>query len=180
MHFEIAHEIAAAVDAVELAMMAPELGPRIGRAVESLESIELCAHELAEGAFARVWRFQGRTPFRVLRPFRIRRDMMVWDEHASYRLDAHEGTWLIVPRGETAADAPWRAHFHAEGRYWLEPLDGGRTLRRVEGDIGVHFKLVGAIVERVAVGEIRRTYAAEAALLGELCAVGVLAGVPAA
>ena len=75
----------------------------------------------------------------------------------------------MVPRGEDAGDAPWRRHFSSEGSYHLEPLEDGRTRRTVRGEMAIHLKLIGKVVERIAVAELRKAYDAEAEALRTLC-----------
>ena len=55
-----------------------------------------------------------------------------------------------------------------KGEYQLDPLADGRTRRTVRGDIRVDLKVIGPVVERIAVAELRRAFAAEALALGSL------------
>jgi hypothetical protein len=41
----------------------------------------------------------------------------------------------------------------------------------VSGDLAIHLRLIGPIVERIAVGELRRAYDAEALALRKLCSL---------
>jgi hypothetical protein len=171
VHYEIKHEFDAPLDAIELAVMSPDLGPMLGHHLGSLESVEALWHELCAREFRRVWRFQAKAPLKILKSYGIAREMMTWDEHATYCLDEHVAKWYVVPRGQTALDAPWRKHFRAAGSYHLEPISDGRTRRTVVGDLEVRLKGLGAIVERVAVLELRKAYDAEAEALRSLCAL---------
>lgn len=169
VHFSISHELDAPLDALELAILSPDLGPLLGDAMESLASVETRTHEVDGDRFHRVWRFQARAPLKALRGFSVTKEMMVWDERWTYRRSHHEATWSIWPRPDVEAEAPWRRHFQAEGKYHLDPLSDGRTRRTVSGDLKVALKVVGPLVERMALKELKRAYAEEAKLLLELC-----------
>jgi hypothetical protein len=171
VHFSIVHEFDARLDAIELAMMSPELGPLLGDILPSLESVQATEHHVDENEFRRVWRFQARAPLKILSGYNITRDMMTWDEHSVYRRRDHTAAWYVIPRAESSPDAAWRKHFGAEGSYQLDPLSDGRTRRTVTGDIAVNLKLIGALVERIAVGELRKAYDAEASALRRLCSL---------
>jgi hypothetical protein len=172
VQFEIIHEFDAPLDAIELAMMSPDLAPRLLERMASLESVQPVKHDIDEREFRRVWRFQARAPLKILEGYNVTRDMMTWDEHSVYRLDEHRADWFVVPRGDAALDAPWRKHFSASGRYRLEPLPDGCTRRVVNGELTIHLKLIGAMVERIAMSEVRRTYDAEADALRALSSLG--------
>jgi len=171
MRFTIQHELDAPLDAIELAMMSPDLGPMLGHNFDSLESVQAIEHTLAATTFTRVWRFQARAPLKLLRNYRVSREMMTWDEHSTYQREARRADWCVFPGGDTDPQAPWRRHFSAEGSYRLDALDGGRTQRTVEGDLSVHLKLIGRMVERIALERLREAYAAEANALRMLCAL---------
>ena len=116
MRFEFSHEFDAPLDSLELALMSPDLGSSLARSMDSIESIRVVEHQLAAGIFRRTWRFQGRAPLKLLSGHEVTRDMMTWDEHATYRLGEHSGEWHVVPRPGVDPDATWRRHFRAKGR----------------------------------------------------------------
>ena len=64
----------------------------------------------------------------------------------------------------------YRRYFRAKGTYVLAPMPDGRTRRTVSGDleIVVPVPMLGSIVERVALSEVRKTYDAEAETLRKL------------
>lgn len=172
MRFEITHELDAPLDALELALMSPDFGPLMVDALVSIESVEPRDHTVEDGSFHRVWRYQAKAPLKVLSSKNITRDMMRWDEEWTYRLDDHAATWKVVPRPDVDMDAPWRERFVAEGTYRLDPLADGRTRRTVQGHLTVPLRLVGTLVERVALKELRRAYDAEVGVLQQLCSLG--------
>ena len=169
MQFTIHHDIDAPLDAIELAMMSPDLGPLMGHNFAALESVQAVEHEVADNTFSRVWRFQAKAPLKVLRAYDISRDMMSWEEHSSYTRATHCATWHVYPLGDTDPEAPWRRHFHASGRYQLTTLSGGRTRRTVSGELSVRLRLVGNVVERAAIKRLHDAYEAEANALRMLC-----------
>jgi len=171
VQFEISHEIDAPLDVVELALMSPYLGRMLATRFAALESVAPIEHGVQAREFKRVWRFQVKPPLKVLEGRRIPRELLNWDDHATYRLDEHRGEWHVVPRGEADPDAAWRKRFRAEGTYHLEPLSDGRTRRTVVGDVEVKVKVVGKLVERIALVELKRAYEAEADALRSLCAL---------
>ncbi|HSN97485.1 MAG TPA: DUF2505 family protein [Candidatus Nanopelagicales bacterium] len=178
MRFTICHELDAPLDAVELALLSPELGPRLGRKVASLESVVTVEHAIEGGEMRRVLRFQASAPLPIFRGRELSREAMAWEETSTYRLTEHASTWSVAPlgfrgggrRGEGggAGEEPWRRYFRSEGTYRLEPLPGGRTRRCVEGSLEVRVPVLGPLVERMAMTEVRRTYDAEADTLREL------------
>jgi len=171
LQFEFRHEFDAPRDVLELALMSPELGPLLGGAHDMLESVHTTEHNVSEGQFHRTWRFQAKAPMKILSSHNITRDMMLWDERYSYRLQDHSGTWHVIPRAGIDPDAPWRKHFRAEGSYHLESLENGRTRRTVQGNIMIELKVIGRVVERIAVAELRKAYEAEADALRSLCSL---------
>jgi hypothetical protein len=169
MQFEISHEFDAPLDAIELAMMSPELGPLLARNMGNLESVQAVEHAVGEGEFRRVWRFQARSPLKVLEAYNLTREMMIWEEHSVYQREAHTADWFVVPRPGHDPDAAWRKGFSNKGTYQLDPLSDGRTRRTVVGHFAIPLKLIGGMIERIAVAEVRKAYDAEADALRSLC-----------
>ncbi|KYF78997.1 MULTISPECIES: DUF2505 domain-containing protein [Sorangium] len=162
MHFTISHDLDAPLDAVELAVLSPELGPRLATRVASLESVVTVEHALREGELLRVLRFQASAPLPIFASYPVAKDAMSWEERSTYRLSDHAATWQVSPKEQ------WRSYFRSAGTYRLERLPEGRTRRRVQGDIEIRLRLLGPLVERLALAEVQRTYDAEADTLREL------------
>ncbi len=162
MHFTICHELDAPLDAVELAVLSPELGPRLASKVAALESVVTVEHTLRDGELLRVLRFQASAPLPIFRGYVVARDAMSWEEHSTYRLSDHASTWRVTPKEQ------WRQYFRSAGTYRLERLPEGRTRRRVDGEIDIRLRVIGPVVERLALAEVQKTYDAEADTLREL------------
>ncbi|MBM4356650.1 MAG: DUF2505 family protein [Deltaproteobacteria bacterium] len=171
MHFEISHEFDAPLDVVELALMSPDLGRLLADRFAQMESVEPIEHVVDGRQFRRVWRFQAKVPLKALQGYRVPRDLLNWDEHSSYRLDDHSGQWNVVPRADANPDAAWRKRFRAAGTSHLAPLEDGRTRRTVVGELEVSVKVVGSVLERGVLLELRKAYDAEADALRALCAL---------
>lgn len=165
MHFEIHHDFDAPLDAIELAVLSPDTGPRLCRALSpTVASIETRRHELEDGELRRVLRFQASAPLAIFRGVSVATEALQWEMHVTYRLASHASTWEVLPREQ------YRRYFHAHGTYQLEPMPHGRCRRTVAGDmqIGVPTLFLRKIVERMALAEVRSTYDAEARMLREL------------
>jgi len=171
VRFEITHEFDAPLDAVELAVLSPELGSMLGRSLASLaknggpkiESVETLTHVIENGELRRVLRFQASAPLALFKNRPIARDAMTWQEVSTYRLADHASRWSVAPPKED-----WRRYFRGEGTYRLEAVADGRTRRTVVGDLEIKLALLGKLAERVAVAEVRKTYDAEADTLRAL------------
>ena len=115
MQFEISHEFDAPIDAVELAIMSPELGPLLVESSDGFESVEVMTHEIGDDQFRRVWRFQARAPLKILQSYEITREMMSWEEHSTYTRANRTAEWHVVPMGDESDSAPWRGRFSSGG-----------------------------------------------------------------
>lgn len=163
MRFEITHEFDAPLDAVELAILSPELGVLMARALSPLiESIETVEHVIERGLFRRVLRFQANAPLPIFRGYDVARDAMSWEETSVYRLSEHASSWSVAPREQ------YRRYVHSSGTYQLEKAPEGRTKRRVVGEFEIKAGLLSRLIERMALKEVRKTYDAEAATLRTL------------
>ena len=165
MHFEISHELDAPVDVIELAFLSPEMGRMLALALApGIESVETVLHEVEDGELRRTLRFQASAPLSIFKGVTVARDALCWETFAFYRLADHTSTWEVKPREQ------YRRYFRASGTYHLEAIPEGRTRRVVAGDleIVVPVPMVGGLVERIALTEVRKTYDAEADTLRKL------------
>lgn len=166
MRFEITHEFDAPLDAVELAVLSPDLGVLMARALTPLiASIETIEHVIDRGVFRRVLRFQANAPLPMLRTHEVAREAMSWDETSLYRLSDHASSWSVAPREQ------YRRYMRSSGTYQLERAPDGRTKRRVVGEFEVKAGVLSRVIERMALNEVRKTYDAEAATLRILSTV---------
>jgi hypothetical protein len=163
VRFEITHELDAPLDAVELAVLSPDLGQMMAAALgANIESVETVEHVLRDGELRRVLRFQANAPLPIFRGYNVAREAMTWEELSVYNLASHCAAWSVTCREQ------WRRYFQAEGTYRLEAAPDGRTRRTVVGDINIRLGMIAPLVERMAVAEVRKTYAAEADTLRRL------------
>jgi hypothetical protein len=161
VRFEISHELDAPLDVVELAVLSPDLGPRMVRSLSMIASVETVEHEIKGGELRRVLRFHASAPLPIFKNNPIAREAMTWQELTTYRLADHSSTWTIFTKDE------WRRYFRSQGTYRLERAPDGRTRRIVMGDLEIRLSLLGPVVERMALAEVRKTYDAEAETLRE-------------
>jgi hypothetical protein len=89
-----------------------------------------------------------------------------------YRLADHQADWFVVPMGDQSPEAAWRKRFNAGGSYRLVPLADGRTRRTVVGEMAITLKMIGPVVERIAMRDVRKAYDAEADAIRSLCHLG--------
>lgn len=165
MHFEISHELDAPVDVIELAFLSPEMGRLLALALApGIESVETVLHEVEDGELRRTLRFQASAPLSIFKGVTVARDALCWETFAFYRLADHTSTWEVKPREQ------YRRYFRASGTYRLEAIPEGRTRRVVAGDLEilVPVPMIGGLVERIALTEVRKTYDAEADTLRKL------------
>ncbi len=165
MHFEISHELDAPVDVIELAFLSPDMGRLLALALApSIESVETVLHQVEDGELRRTLRFQASAPLSIFKGVTVAREALCWETFAFYRLADHTSTWEVKPREQ------YRRYFRASGTYHLEAIPEGRTRRVVAGDLEilVPVPMLGGLVERVALAEVRKTYDAEADTLRKL------------
>jgi hypothetical protein len=164
VRFEISHDFDAPLDALELAVLSPHLGQKLRDALAKtkIESVETIEHELRGGTLRRVLQFQAAAPFAFLQKYAIPKDAMSWQERSTYSLADHSSTWSVHPKEQ------YSRYFQSEGVYRLSTLPDGRTRRTVIGELSVNVPLLGAVIERAALSEVRRTYDAEASSLMQL------------
>lgn len=164
MRFEISHDFDAPLDTVELAVLSPHLGEKLGAALAQtkIESVATIEHDLKDGTLRRVLQFQASAPFAFLKSYAIPKDAMSWQERTTYTIAEHASRWSVHPKEQ------YSRYFRSEGTYKLTMLPDGRTRRTVVGELSVNVPVLGAIIERAALSEVKRTYDAEADSLKQL------------
>jgi hypothetical protein len=169
VHFELSHDFDIPRDAVELAVLSPDLATRISPRLSGIERVEQREHTLKNGVLERVWSFQANVKVPRFAERYVTREMLSWDEQTTYELNRHASSWTIVPR----VKPEWRKFFDASGTYELIALGEARTRRIVRGEIELRvspiFRKVGL---RMILGEVRKTFDAEAAVLHDLATLG--------
>ena len=91
-------------------------------------------------------------------------EMMAWDERSTYDIKKHSADWTILPH----IKPEWRKYFAASGAYVLTALDSGRTRRTVSGNVELRVPVLHQVAEKMIVGEMRKTFDAEAETLRDL------------
>jgi len=165
VHFQISHEFDVPLDALELAVLSPDLLSRLRRNLSAtMEEVTQKQHELVDGVLTRVWSFQANVKVPVFAKKVVTREMLSWDEQSKYSIKTHVAAWVVVPN----VRPEWQKYFHAEGTYTLLPLASGRTRRVVEGELSLKVPVVQKVAERAILGEVKKTFEAEAATLRDL------------
>ena len=164
MQISLSHEFDISHDALELALLSPDLAARIATHFQHMEAVSLKSHAVTAGRLERVQVFQ---PNITVPPFARRvltREMCAWDERFTYDLRRHRAEWTLEPH----VKPEWRRLFRATGSYELVPLGEDRTRRIVEGVMLLNVPVIKAAAERLLVAELRRAFDAEARALREL------------
>jgi hypothetical protein len=168
VHFEIAHEFDIPLDALELAVISPNLVDKFGATVHRLgvgiEKVTERSRSLKNGTLERVWHYQANIRLPKFARGYVTPDMMAWDEQSVYDMGKHKGRWTIVPK----VKPEWRKYVSAGGTYAIEPLGDGRSRRVVTGDFDLWVRVVRQVAERLMVGEVKKAFEAEAATLRDM------------
>ncbi len=164
MHFEIVHEFDIPLDALELAVLSPTLCSKMSHRLPNMESIQQKEHVLKDGSLERVWSYRANVRLPEFARAYVTPEMMAWDERYNYVIERHAAEWVITPR----VKPEWRKFFAASGSYLLTTLDSGRTKRTVTGTVELRVPVLRQVAEKLIVGEVRRTFDAEAETLRDL------------
>ncbi len=168
MQFEIAHEFDIPLDALELAVISPDLVDKFGSLARArnagIHSVTERSRSLENGVLERVWHYQAHVRLPKFAQGYVTPEMTAWDETSVYETGPHRGRWTITPNIKLA----WRQYFSASGTYSIEPLGDGRSRRTVRGDLELRVRVVRQVAERLIVGEVRKAFEAEAATLRDM------------
>jgi hypothetical protein len=168
VHFQIAHEFDIPLDALELAVISPNLVDKFGATVQRLgvgiERVTERSRSLKNGTLERVWHYQANIRLPKFARGYVTPDMMAWDEQSIYDMGKHKGRWTIVPK----VKPEWRKYVSAGGTYAIEPLGDGRSRRVVTGDFELRVRVVRQVAERLMVSEVKKAFEAEAATLRDM------------
>ncbi len=164
MFFEYRHDFDVALDVLELAVLSPTLIERLAPRLRHIESVVQKEHEVEGGKLRRVWGYQADINIPALARGVITKEMCAWEEESLYEISTHRGTWTITPNIEPK----WRKLFSATGSYRLA-ADGATSYRIVEGNVELEVpRVVAEIALRLIIGEIKKTFEAEADMLREI------------
>jgi hypothetical protein len=168
VHFEIAHEFDIPLDALELAVISPNLVDKFGAKVHQLgigiQNVTERSRSLKSGVLERTWHYQANIKIPTFARGYVTPEMGAWDEQSIYEMSKHRGRWTIVPN----VRPEWRKYFSSTGSYAIEPLGDGRSRRVVQGEIELRVRVVRQVAERLIVSEIRKAFEAEAATLRDM------------
>jgi hypothetical protein len=169
VQFEIFHDFEIPRDAIELAVLSPDLAKRMAPRLSGIESVEQREHSLEGGVLERLWCWQANVRIPSFAERYVTREMCAWDERSTYDLRRHASAWSIKPH----VKPEWQKYFTASGTYELMALEGGATRRTVRGELELRVTpLVRRVAERMIVAEVRKTFDAEAATLRDLATLG--------
>jgi hypothetical protein len=165
MRFEIVHEFEIPRDALELAVLSPNLIDKLGKRLPNVEHVQQKTHALADGVLERVWSYQANVSIPAFAKQYLTREMCAWDERSTYSIKTHSSSWSIRPH----VKPEWQKFFTATGTYELVDSKNGTTRRVVRGELELRVPLVmRQLGERMIVAEVKKTFEAEAATLRDL------------
>ncbi len=164
VRFEIVHEFEIPLDAIELAVLSPDLFSKLESRLTNMEDVTQKEHRLENGVLHRVWAYQASVRVPVFAKKLVTREMLSWDEISTYDLKTHEAAWSVAPNFKPE----WKKYFQAEGKYKLIPMGQAQTKRTVEGELTLRVPVVQKVAERAILGEVRRMFDAEAETLREM------------
>ncbi len=164
MQFEVVHEFDIPLDALELAVISPNLFQRLATRLSSIESVQQKEHVLKDNTLERLWSYRANVRIPAFATKYVTPEMCAWDEKSIYDIKRHTSEWTILPH----VKPEWRKLFAAKGTYVLAELGSGRTRRTVTGSLELRVPLVRQVAEKLIVGEVKKTFDAEAETLREL------------
>ncbi|HWL89193.1 MAG TPA: DUF2505 family protein [Polyangiaceae bacterium] len=165
MRFEITHEFEAPLDALELAILSPNLIDKVERGLPNVERVKQTTHKLVGRVLERIWNYKPNVKVPAFAQPYVTLDMLAWDERSVYSLDTHSSQWVITP----SVKPEWSKYFRASGTYALVSGSNGVTRRVVSGEAELNVpRVMKNLGERVIVAEVKKTFDAEAAILRDL------------
>jgi hypothetical protein len=164
VHFEIVHEFDIPLDALELAVISPNLCHKVATRLASMDSIHQKEHLLRGDRLERVWSYRASTRLPAFARAYVTPEMMAWDERSVYDIKRHASEWTITPRIKPSL----RRYFAGSGSYLLTTLDSGRTKRTIRGTVELRVPVLRHVAEKLIVSEVKKMFDAEAETLREL------------
>jgi hypothetical protein len=162
VHFGIDNRFAASLERFEALIEDPELYPRMQRALPGMAAIEVLSWQEVDGVLTRKVRYTPRAEDKIPAFGRavITPEMLIWTEESAFDRRAHRIDYRIEPN----IPAKWRDRFASRG-FFTFAEHHGEVARRIEGEVTVRVPLLGGIVERMIIKELKHSFAAEAAEL---------------
>lgn len=164
MQFEVVHEFDIPLDALELAVISPNLFQRLASRLSNIESVQQKEHVLKDNTLERLWSYRANVRIPAFATKYVTPEMCAWDEKSTYDIKRHMSEWNIIPH----VKPEWRKLFTAKGTYALAQLGSGRTKRTIAGVLELRVPLVRQVAEKLIIGEVKKTFDAEAETLREL------------
>lgn len=164
MHLEIIHEFDIPLDALELAVISPSLCSKLAQRLSNMEKLQQKEHVVQGDRVERVWSYRANIRLPDFAKAYVTPEMMAWDERSVYDIKRHTADWTITPH----LKPEWRKYFDAKGTYELKELDSGRTKRIISGIIDLRVPVLRQVAEKLIVGEVKKTFDAEAETLRDL------------
>ena len=138
MQFEVVHEFDIPLDALELAVISPNLFQELSKRLHGIESVSQKEHVLVDSQLDRLWSYRANVKIPAFATKYVTPEMCAWDEKSTYDIKRHSSEWTILPH----VKPEWRKLFTAKGTYQLAQLDSGRTRRTVNGTLELRVPLV--------------------------------------
>lgn len=162
MRFTIEDTFATTLARFEALLDDPALYPRMARELPGIERIEVLASEERDGVLRRRVRYTPRAEGKIpaFARGRVSAEMLVFVEESAFFRAEHRIDYRVEPN----LPPRWREHFASHGRFLLTAVPGG-VMRRIEGEVQVRVPVVGRLVERILVDDLRQSFAADAAVL---------------
>lgn len=164
MHFAIVHEFDIPLDALELAVLSPNLCQKLAHRLSNVESIQQKEHVLRDDRLERIWSYRANVRLPAFARAYVTPEMMAWDERLSYDIKKHTSEWTITPR----VKADWRKYFASSGTYVLTSLASGRTRRTIDVNVELRVPVFRQAAEKLLASEVRKMFDAEAETLRDL------------
>ncbi|WP_394823821.1 DUF2505 family protein [Pendulispora albinea] len=165
MRFEITHEFEAPLDALELAILSPNLVDKMAKGLPNVDRVEQTTHKLHNRVLERIWNYKPNVKVPTFAQPYVTLDMLAWDERSTYSIDTHSSKWIITP----SLKPEWQKYFRASGTYSLVTGGNGVTSRVVQGEVELNVtRVLKQLGERVIVSEVKKTFDAEARILRDL------------
>jgi hypothetical protein len=163
VRFEIDDTFAATRAELEGLLDEPDLYPRMARELPNIERIELLDADERDGVVRRRVRYTPsgaaeRIP--AMARGRITPEMMVWVEESRFWRREHRLEYRVEPN----IPEKWKGQFTSQGEFTFREIEGG-VARKIAGEVIVRVPVVGGLVERQLIKDLRGSFRAEAAIL---------------